>query len=100
MPTKEEVLEVLKNVNDPEIMMNIVDLGLVYDVIVEGNKVHVKMTLTTPMCPVGPMIEKEAKELIEEMEGVDEAVIEIVWDPPWNPGMMSDEAKIALGYDV
>ncbi len=100
MPTKEEVLEMLKNVNDPELMLNIVDLGLVYDVEVQDRKVHVTMTLTSPMCPVGPLIQKEAKEIIEEMEGVEEADIEIVWDPPWSPDRMSDEAKLALGFDI
>ena len=100
MPSKEEVLNVLREVNDPELMMNIVDLGLVYDVQIDDGKVHVKMTLTSPMCPVGPIIQREAKELLMELEGVEDVEIEIVWDPPWSPDRMSEDARLALGLDL
>lgn len=93
-----KVMDVLSNVYDPEIPIDIVNLGLIYDVNIEDDKVFVKMTMTAPGCPASGQITQEARYLIEEIEGVSAADIEIVWDPPWDPGRMSEEAKQSLGY--
>ena len=95
---KEHVLEVLKNVHDPELGINIVDLGLVYGVQVEGDTVHVTYTLTTMGCPIGPLIEAEMQQFLSGVEGIDEVDAEMVIRPPWTPEMMSEEAKAALGF--
>lgn len=97
MATKEEVYEALQTCYDPEIPVNIVDLGLVYDVQVEGEKVAVKMTLTAPGCGMGPMIASQAQQRILELPDVKEATVDLVWDPPWDPSMMSEEARLKLG---
>lgn len=97
MVTKEQVYEALQECYDPEIPVNIVDLGLVYDVGIEGNKVAVKMTLTAPGCGMGTMIAADAKQKIMALEGVEDATVDLVWEPPWNPSMISDEAKQRLG---
>ena len=97
MATKEEIYEVLQTCYDPEIPVNIVDLGLVYDVAVKADTVDVKMTLTAPGCGMGNIIASEAREKILELPGVKEANVELVWDPPWNPSLISDEAKQKLG---
>ena len=99
MVTEEKILEALKNVFDPEIPVNIVDLGLIYDVKVDGGKVGVKMTLTAPGCPMHTTISQSAKEAIMKVEGVADARVEVVWDPPWNPDMMTREAREQLGLD-
>ena len=96
MVTKEEILEQLKQVSDPEIGMDVVNLGLVYDVEINGDRVYIKMTMTAPTCPVTPWILSEAQRIVENMEGVEAADVELVWDPPWTPSMMTDEAKEAL----
>jgi metal-sulfur cluster biosynthetic enzyme len=96
--TEERVLEVLSDVYDPEIPIDIVNLGLVYGVSIEGRRVNVKMTLTSPGCPTAGEMVQEAQILLEELPGVEEATIEVVWDPPWDPSRMSEEAKRALGY--
>jgi FeS assembly SUF system protein len=90
--TKEEIIEVLKTCYDPEIPINIIDLGLVYGVEVEGDRVHIKMTLTMPGCPMGELIIENVKRKVEAIEGVKEAKIELVWDPPWTPDRISEEA--------
>lgn len=93
MLNKESLLQALREVYDPEIPINIVDLGLVYDVAIEdGNKVHVKMTLTAPGCPLASSISGEVKSRLEEVEGVQEATVEMVWDPPWSPEKINKEA--------
>ena len=97
MVTKEQVYEALQECYDPEILVNIVDLGLVYDVEVDENKVAVKMTLTAPGCGMGTMIAADAKQKIMALEGVEDATVDLVWEPPWNPSMISDEAKQRLG---
>jgi len=98
-PTKDEVFEVLKPISDPEIRIGIVDLGLVYDVIVdEDAKVTVKMTLTTPACPYGEMLIAMVHRAVEDMENVKEVKVDLVWDPPWDPVQMAtDTAKDLLG---
>ena len=98
MITKEQVYEALHECYDPEIPVNIVDLGLVYDVQVDdGDNVAVKMTLTAPGCGMGTMIASDAKQRILALEGVGDATVDLVWDPPWNPSMISEEAKAKLG---
>jgi metal-sulfur cluster biosynthetic enzyme len=95
---RDAVLEALHNVLDPELGINIVDLGLVYEVDVRGDTVHIEYTLTTMGCPIGPLIEAEIRQLLSGMEGVGEVDAEMVLRPPWTPEMMSEEAKAALGY--
>lgn len=95
--TEERVMEVLGDIYDPEIPIDIVNLGLVYGVRIEGSAVNVDMTMTSPGCPAATQIVAEAKYLLEEMEGVSEVNVEIVWDPPWDPGKMSEAAKESLG---
>ncbi len=99
MPTKDEVVEALRRVEDPELGMDIVELGLLYDVEVEGPKVRVVHSLTSMGCPAGPMIQEDIHAVLEtafpEVEGVD---VELTWDPPWTPERMSDDAKFILGF--
>jgi metal-sulfur cluster biosynthetic enzyme len=94
---EEQVLESLKNVIDPELGINIVDLGLVYDVAVEDGTLRVEYTLTTMGCPIGPLIESQMQQTISGIEGVDGFEAEMVFTPPWTPDKMSEEAKAALG---
>jgi metal-sulfur cluster biosynthetic enzyme len=98
MPTKEEVVEALRQVEDPELGMDIVELGLMYDVEVDGPKVHVTYTLTSIGCPVGPMIQEQIQEFAAQVPGVEEVDAELTWDPPWSPERMSDDAKFILGF--
>ena len=100
MPTKEQVLDILRNCTDPEIPgVNIVDLGLIYDVEIDGEKVDVNMTLTARGCPMSQQMSADAKQQVERLRDVSEATINIIWEPPWNPGMMSEEGKRKLGYE-
>lgn len=92
-----ELLDALRQVIDPELMINIVDLGLVYDVEREGNVVTVDMTLTSPACPAGPQIMQQSKMALERIDGVDEAKIKLVMSPPWSPDRMTDDARDQLG---
>ncbi len=94
--TEETIKSALEKVNDPELPVNIVDLGLIYDTKVSGNDINVKMTLTTPGCGMGAMIATQAEMALKDI-GADNVLIEIIWDPPWNPDMMSDKAKEKLG---
>ena len=95
--TSEAVIESLKTVYDPEIPVNIVDLGLVYDVQVNEKDVYVQMTLTFPGCGMGPFIAQQAEWAIQDLEGVEEVEIELVFDPPWSPDLISEEARSQLG---
>jgi metal-sulfur cluster biosynthetic enzyme len=97
VPSREEVIDALRTVEDPELGMDIVELGLLYDVEVEGPKVHVTFTLTSMGCPVGPMIEQQISETVAGMPGVGEVEPELTWDPPWSTEKMSDDAKFILG---
>jgi metal-sulfur cluster biosynthetic enzyme len=97
MPTREEVIEALRQVEDPELGMDIVDLGLLYDVEVHGPSVKVTHTLTSMGCPVGPMIQEDIHRVTSELEGVEDIDVELTWDPPWTPDKMSDDAKFILG---
>jgi len=97
MVTKIQVLNALKEVYDPEIPVSVVDMGLIYDVKVEKDRVMVKMTLSMPGCPMAALITSMVKERIESMKGVKSAEIELVFEPRWTPDMMSKEAKKKLG---
>jgi len=97
--TEERVWDTLKKVVDPEIQVNLVDLGLIYEVKVDDKNVHVKMTLTTPGCPMSRFIAMQAQTAVSEMEGVDKAEVELVWDPPWTPNRITPEGRKALGLD-
>lgn len=97
MVTKEQVYEALQACYDPEIPVNIVDLGLIYDVEINEGKVAVKMTLTAPGCGMGAMIASQAQQKILTLPDVKDASVDLVWDPPWDPSMMSAEAKQKLG---
>ena len=96
--TKETVIEALKTVYDPEIPVNVVDLGLVYDVQVndEGG-IYVQMTLTFPGCGMGPFIAQQAEWAVQDLDGAGEVEIEMVFDPPWTPELISEEARSQLG---
>jgi metal-sulfur cluster biosynthetic enzyme len=97
MVTEEAVIDVLKNVYDPEIPVNVVDLGLVYDVKIDSDVVNVKMTLTAPGCPMHDAISRTAEMAIETLDGVKEAHVDMVWDPPWTPERLTDEGRRLLG---
>ncbi len=95
--TEEKILEVLSNVYDPEIPIDIVNLGLIYGIEIEGGNVRISMTMTAPGCPASTQIAGESKILVEEIPGVDSVDIELVWDPPWDPSKMSEDAQQSLG---
>ncbi len=97
MATKEDVIAALETVVDPELNLDIWNLGLIYNVEVAESTVNIDLTLTTPMCPVGPLIMTNTKEAVTALDGVDETNIELVWDPPWDMEMMSDDLKFMLG---
>lgn len=94
---EDELIEALRQVIDPELMINIVDLGLIYAVSQEDRKVFVDMTLTSPACPAGPQIVQQAKMSLEKLSEVDEAEIKLVMSPPWSPERMTEEARDHLG---
>lgn len=100
MVTKEEALEVLKNVYDPEIMMNIVDIGLVYRVDTAEDHIEVDFTLTYPGCPVGEVILNDIVTILQDFSGLTDVRANLVWNPPWGPERMSEEARISLGYPI
>ncbi len=97
MAEETELLDALKQVIDPELMINIVDLGLVYDIAQEDRQVDVQMTLTSPACPAGPQIMQQAKMALERLDDVDEAKIQLVMSPPWTQERMTDDARDQLG---
>ena len=96
MEIKDKIIEEIKKIYDPELPVNIYDLGLIYDVQVNQKKAKIKMTLTTPNCPVAESLPKEVKEGAMQVEGIEDVDLELVWDPPWNKDMMSDAAKLEL----
>ena len=96
MELKEKVIEEIKKIYDPEIPVNIYELGLIYDIAVDNKNISVKMTLTTPNCPVAESLPKEVKEGAMQVEGIEDVDLELVWDPPWNKDMMSEAAKLEL----
>lgn len=97
--TQDTVLEALRDVYDPEIPVNVVDLGLVYDCNVEDGDVSVKMTLTFAGCGMGPYIAQQAEWRIAEMDGVEDVEVEMVYEPPWSPDMITEDGKAQLGLD-
>ena len=97
--TKEDVLEALRDVYDPEIPVNIVDLGLVYEVAVADADVEVQMTLTFAGCGMGPYIAQQAEWRLAEVEGIEDINVDLVFDPPWTPDMITEEGKRLLGLD-
>ncbi len=100
MPSEQEVMDVLKKCYDPEIPINVVDLGLIYGVEIVDEKVHVSMTLTSPGCPMHTMISEDIQRKLLKLEDLSEAEVEVVWEPPWNPEKMSETAKKMLGWGM
>jgi metal-sulfur cluster biosynthetic enzyme len=98
MVDEEDVLEALSNVIDPELGLDFVELGLIYDITIDGGAVHITFTLTTPACPIGPQVSDQMIEFVSEVAGVTEVVPNMVFTPPWTPEKMSEDAKFALGY--
>ena len=96
---KDKVIDALKEVFDPEIPVNIVDLGLIYDVEIDGTDVDVKMTLTAAGCGMGPYIAQQAEWRLAEIDGIEDINVDLVFDPPWNPEMITEEGKRLLGLD-
>ena len=97
--THDEVVGALKEVYDPEIPVNVVDLGLIYDVDINDDNVNIVMTLTAPGCGMGPYIAQQAEWAVAEVEGVKDVRVDITFDPPWNPDRITDDGKMALGLD-
>ena len=93
---KQKIIAEIKKIYDPEIPVNIYELGLIYNVSVQDKNVSVKMTLTTPNCPVAESLPKEVKDSIMNVEGVEKVDLDLVWDPPWDKSMMSEAAKLEL----
>ena len=98
--TKEIIIDALRSVYDPEIPVNIVDLGLIYDVVIVDDWVGIKMTLTTPGCGMSDYISDQAQKSVLRVPGVNDAGVRIVWDPVWTPARMSDDAKRKLGVKL
>ena len=96
MDLKEKIISEIKKIYDPEIPVNIYELGLIYDIKVDDNNVEVKMTLTSPNCPVAESLPKEVKDSILKIKDVKDVDLKLVWDPPWNQTMMSEAAKLEL----
>jgi len=97
-PDPDEITEALSNVIDPELGLDFVELGLVYGVEVDGGTVNVTFTLTTPACPIGPQVKEQMEEFVGEVPGVEQVLTDMVFQPPWTPDRMSEDAKFALGY--
>jgi metal-sulfur cluster biosynthetic enzyme len=98
MPSKNDVIEALREVEDPELGMDIVELGLFYDAEIDGPKVKVTYTLTSMGCPAGPMIQEDIERVLTQIPDVEEVESELTFDPPWTPDKMSDDAKFILGF--
>jgi metal-sulfur cluster biosynthetic enzyme len=98
MPTVDEVTDALSNVIDPELGLDFVELGLIYEVEVEDDEVYVTFTLTSPGCPIGPQVSEQIREYVGELDGVAKVHPKMVFSPPWTPEQMSEDAKFALGY--
>ena len=96
MELKDKVIAEIKKIYDPEIPVNIYELGLIYQIDIDNDNVKIKMTLTTPNCPVAESLPKEVKDSVLEIDGVSNVDLDLVWDPPWNKSMMSESAKLEL----
>jgi len=98
MVSVEDVQEVLRDVIDPELGLDFVELGLIYDIQVEGPNVKVTYTLTTPACPIGPQVSEQIQEYVSELDGIEQVEPVMTFSPPWTPERMSEDAKFALGF--
>ncbi len=98
MATVDEVTDALRDVIDPELGLDFVELGLIYEVAVDGGAVNVTYTLTSPGCPIGPQVAEQIEEFVSDLEGVDSVDSQMTFSPPWTPELMSDDAKFALGF--
>jgi metal-sulfur cluster biosynthetic enzyme len=98
MVTVDDVEAALSNVIDPELGLDFVELGLIYGIDIDGGNVHVTFSLTTPACPIGPQVSEQIVEFVSELDGVDDVTSSMVFQPPWSPDRMSEDAKFALGY--
>jgi metal-sulfur cluster biosynthetic enzyme len=98
MPTVDDVHDALSNVIDPELGLDFVELGLIYDVAVEDGDVYVTFTLTSPGCPIGPQVGEQIEEFVGELDGVNRVYPKMTFSPPWTPDLMSEEARFALGF--
>jgi metal-sulfur cluster biosynthetic enzyme len=98
MPSVDDVEAALSNVIDPELGLDFVELGLIYDVEIEAGDVFVTFTLTSPGCPIGPQVSEQIEEFVSELDGVSAVYPKMTFTPPWTPDLMSEEAKFALGY--
>ena len=98
MPSVDEVEEALTNVIDPELGLDFVELGLVYEIEVDGQDVNITFTLTSPGCPIGPQVSDQMKEFVGELDAVENVHPHMTFNPPWTPDLMSEDAKFALGY--
>ena len=96
MVSKDDVLAVMRTINDPEIPLNVVDLGLVYDIRIDGPRVEIDMTLTAIGCPAAVYFPSEVKARVEQLDGVDDAKVNIVWNPPWSIQKVTEEGKLFL----
>jgi metal-sulfur cluster biosynthetic enzyme len=98
MATVEEVTDALRDVIDPELGLDFVELGLIYDVEIDGETVRITYTLTSPGCPIGPQVSEQIEEFVSELDGVAEVLPTMTFSPPWTPELMSEDAKFALGF--
>jgi len=98
MPSVDEVQDALSNVIDPELGLDFVELGLIYEIEVDGGNVDVTFTLTSPGCPIGPQVSEQIDEFVSELPGVENVKSHMTFNPPWTPDAMSEDAKFALGY--
>jgi len=98
MVSPEDVQDALTNVIDPELGLDFVELGLIYEIEIDGGDVHVTFTLTAPGCPIGPEVSEQIEEFVSELDGVESVRSTMVFTPPWTPDRMSEDAKFALGY--
>jgi metal-sulfur cluster biosynthetic enzyme len=98
MATVDEVTDALREVIDPELGLDFVELGLIYEVTVDGGSVHVTYTLTSPGCPIGPQVSEQIEEFVMDLDGVEDVQSEMTFTPPWTPELMSEDAKFALGF--
>jgi metal-sulfur cluster biosynthetic enzyme len=98
MASIEDVTDALRDVIDPELGLDFVELGLIYDIEIEGPSVRIIYTLTSPGCPIGPQVSEQIEEFVGELDGVDEVLPTMTFSPPWTPERMSEDAKFALGF--
>jgi metal-sulfur cluster biosynthetic enzyme len=98
MATVDEVTDALREVIDPELGLDFVELGLIYEVAVDGGSVQVTYTLTSPGCPIGPQVSEQIEEFVMELDGVEDVQSAMTFTPPWTPELMSEDAKFALGF--